>query len=239
VVCVYSDFIVFGSVARQAITCPLWPVPGERRVRMLTNPWVHPSTSMIRRAVGPSVRFPTDISHGEDQVFFMQLFDCGSFLHVPEPLIEYRKSGNQQTAQRGHGVRVVGELWNWVKEHPEALASAEVELARNVFAQNLIVRHDHAFWCGDWEVVQRTRALYRDVAPPSAALPALFERGFPSPAMRLAYRAWNATLDAMPQRLRRMVVQISRRSINRIKRAGLAKPSESEVQPETKQPESR
>jgi glycosyltransferase involved in cell wall biosynthesis len=219
-VCVYSDFIVFGSVPRRTITCPLWPVLGERRVRLLTNPWVLPSTSLVRKSVGAEVRFPSGISRGEDQVFWMRLYDRGTFVHVPEPLIEYRKSAGQQTSQQGHGFSVVAELWSWVKQHPEAFTPAEFELARRVFAEILVVRHDHAYWQNDRALVDRARALYRDLVPGPEPLPALFERGEPSWTMRTAHHAWNATLDAMPRSLRQTLLRISRLAVDRVKRSG-------------------
>ena len=108
VVCVYSDLILFGSVRRQVWSLPPWPIASERRVRLLTNPCIQPGTAVIRKSVIREVKFPVGISNGEDQVFWMQLSDHGSILHVPEPLIEYRKHAHQQTSQLGHGLRVVG-----------------------------------------------------------------------------------------------------------------------------------
>ena len=218
VVCVYSDFIVFGSVRRKAMSRPMWPMENERRVRMLTNPWIHPSTAIVLKAIGQRVRFPINISHGEDQIFWMRLFDHGSFLHVPESLIEYRKHPRQQTSQRGHGYRVIAALWGWVKEHPEALTAAEMQLLRRLFAEELVVRHDHAFWQSDLALVEKTRSLYRELAPAPGPLPALFEHDYPTWTMRAMYRVWNAVLDVLPLPLRQCLVRISRGPVDRLKR---------------------
>ena len=218
VVCVYSDFILFGAVRRQVWSRPMWPVESERRVRMLTNPWIHPSSSLVLASLGRKVRFPDDISHGEDQVFWLQLFAHGRFLHVPEPLIEYRKGANQQTAQHGHGFRVATALWGWAKEHPEEFNPEESRLLRRLMAEMFVCRHDQAYWSNDRTSVERARALYREVMPDGGPLPPLFEREPPSWTMRTAYHAWNALLDALPSRLREGLVRISRGPVDRLKR---------------------
>ena len=184
VVCVYSDLYLFGSVARRPWSLPPWPEESERRVRMLTNPWIQPGTALIRRSAGQQVRFPEGISHGEDQVFWMRLFRHGTVIHIPEPLIEYRKHPHQQTSQSGHGLRVIVALWDWVKAHPEELTPTEFTLVRKLFAEQVTHRHDNAYWQNDQEGVVRARALYRDLVPGPGPLPPLFERPEPTFAMR-------------------------------------------------------
>jgi glycosyltransferase involved in cell wall biosynthesis len=222
VVCVYSDLVLFGSVRRKVWKRPPWPVENERRVRMLTDPWIQPSTALVRKSVARQVRFPTEISHGEDQIFWMRMFDYGTVVHVPEPLVEYRKHPHQQTSQSGHGYRVVAALWSWVKEHPNAFSIAEINTLRLLFAEQLVVRHDHAFWNCDADTVRKARSLYREVAPTAARLPPLFERDAPSWNMRAAYTAWNSLLEVLPSRLRHRVVQVSRGLVDRAKRGKVA-----------------
>lgn len=218
VVCVYSDLILFGSVRRRVWHLPPWPVESERRVRMLTDPWVQPGTALVLKSAGRQVRFPTGISHGEDQIFWMRLFDHGSFLHIPEPLIEYRKHPQQQTSQPEHGLRVPAALWGWVKEHPEALSAGELALLRRLFAEHVMHRHDDAFWRNDRDLVERARALYRELLPDCRCPPPLFERSPPTRTMRAAYRAWNTTLDMLPSSLRERLVRVSRGLVDRLKR---------------------
>jgi glycosyltransferase involved in cell wall biosynthesis len=218
VVCVYSDFVLFGSVQRKVVSCPLWPVESEHRVRMLTNPWIHPSSVLLLKAIGQGVRFPANISHGEDQVFCLQVLGHGAFLHVPEPLLEYRKCSHQQSAQRGHGIRVIASFWSWVKEHPEAFNAAETALFRRLFAEMLVGRHDEAFWRKDMALVEQARALYREVAPASEPSPPLFERDSPTWLMRVEYHAWDVVLKTLPPRLHKILVRISRRTVDRLKR---------------------
>jgi len=218
VVCVYSDCVLFGSVRRKAVSCPMWPEVSERRVRMLTDPCIQPSTAVFVNSVGRKVRFPVGISHGEDLVFWLRLLDHGSFIHVPEPLVEYRKHPHQQTKQRGHGLRVIASLWNWIKEHPEALTAAETWLLRKLLAEAVVVRHDQAFWRKDLALVERARAWYRELAPQSGPLPPLFERESPTWRMRAAYHGWNAVLDMLPVQLRECLVRISRGAVDRLKR---------------------
>ncbi len=223
VVCVYSDYILFGSVPRRAVSRPMWPVEGERRVRMLTTPWIQPGTALILRTLTGEVRFPTGILHGEDQIFWMRLYDRGAFVHVPEPLVEYRKHAHQQTSTSGHGYRVIADLWNWVKEHPEALNPEETKLFREQFAQKLISRHDAAYWGNDWDIVERARALYPELMPDAASLPPLFDRDAPTWSMRASHRAWNTFLDILPRQLRRTLYHSSRGAVDRLKRGKVGK----------------
>ena len=223
VVCVYSDHIIFGSVPRQVRSRPMWPVESERRVRMLTDPWIQPGTALILRALTNEVRFPTGNLHGEDQVFWMQLYDRGTFVHVPEPLVEYRKHAHQQTSQAGHGYRVIADLWNWFKAHPEALNSEEAEILRERFSTMLVGRHDEAYWGNDWDTVGESRALYREMTLETKLLPPLFERDPPTRAMRAAHFAWNALLDSLPPRLRSGLWRASRGAVNRLKRGRAAR----------------
>jgi glycosyltransferase involved in cell wall biosynthesis len=218
VVCVYSDFVLFGSVRRQVVRCPLWPVESERRVRMLTNPCIQPGTAVVLTSIGRKVRFPVGISHGEDLVFWMRLLDHGTIIHVPEPLIEYRKHAAQQTSQRSHGYRVIASLWNWIKEHSESLNSAEMNLVRRLLAETLVIKHDDAFWRNDRDTVVIARALYRELVSESVPLPPLFERQSPTWTMRAAYRAWNGALDVLPPRLRAWMIRVSRSPVERLKR---------------------
>jgi glycosyltransferase involved in cell wall biosynthesis len=222
VVCVYSDFVVFGSVRRQVVSCPMWPVAAERRVRRLTNPSILPGTAVIQTSVARKVRFPVGISHGEDQVFFMKLSDHGAILHVPESLTEYRKHAHQQTSQTGHGLRVVAALWGWAKEHPEEFCAEEMLLLRRVFAELIVIRHDIAFWHSDVDTVARARALYLEVAPESMPLPPCFGRQAPTLAMRAMYNTWNGLLDVLPARLGQGLVRVSRGMVDRLKRGRTA-----------------
>lgn len=218
VVCVYSDYIIFGSVRRQVVRQPLWPIEAERRVRFLTNPSIQPGTALILTSIGRKVRFPVGIFHGEDLIFWMRLLDHGTIVHVPEPLIEYRHHAAQQTLLPGHNYHVIASLWNWIKEHPEALNAEEIELARRLLAEKLVWIHDHAFWSNVRDVVQQARSLYRELAPDSRCLPPLFERESPTWSMRAAYRAWNATLSMLPPQLRQRLVHISRGLVDGLKR---------------------
>jgi len=218
VVCVYSDFAVFGSVRRQVIKCRMWPEESERRVRMLTNPWIHPSTAMVLKSEAREVRFPVHISRGEDQVFWMLLFDRGSFIHVPEPLVEYRKHSRQQTSEPQHGYRLIASLWDWVKDNPEVLSDSEVDIVRKRFAEELVVRHDQAYWRSDMLLAQQARKLYRELLPHAGALPPLFERDAPSRAMWVAYAMWNALLYILPQPVRRSLHRATHGTVERLKR---------------------
>lgn len=221
VVCVYSDMILFGSVKRRVWPRPPWPVKSEYRVRMLTDPWIAPGSALVRRAEACQVRFPSDIIHGEDQVFWMQLSDLGSFLYVPEPLLEYRKHAHQQTSQNGHGFRVAVALWSWATKHREAFNETEYELARLRFAEIVRNRHDDAFWANDWDVVAKARPMYREILPDAESLPPLFHRDPPGWSIRTAHAVWNSLLDILPEKARITLWRAARRPIEIVKRGRL------------------
>lgn len=226
VVCVYSDYLMFGSVRRQARSRPLWPVIGERRVRLLTDPCIQPGTALVETSAARAVRFPEGISYGEDQVFWMKLYNLGDFIHIPEPLIEYRKHAHQQTSQKYHGHRVIAALWEWVKVNPGAFNELEAEIVRKRFAQEIVGRHDEAFWANDRDVVERTRTLYRELMPGVQPLPALFERDAPTLTLRTAHATWNKLLKLLPPRLRVGLWRAARGTVERVKRGQLGQGTE-------------
>lgn len=216
-VCVYSDFVLFGSENRRMELAP-WPQESERRVRMLTNPVIQPGTALIRKSAAQKVRFPVGISDGEDQVFWMLLCDRGRIIHLPEVLLEYRKYAGQQTSRPGHGVHVIEALWGWAKAHPEAFSERECQVVRTEFGRQLVGRHDHAYWENAWATVEKARSLYQELVPDARPLPPLFERESPTRTMRIAHVAWNTLLDIFPTRLRLGLWRASRSTVNRIKR---------------------
>ena len=218
VVCVYSDLVVFGSVRRHVLSYPMYPDETELRVRMLVYGIIQPGTALFLKSVGQRVRLPEDVLYSPERIFFMQLYDEGTIVHIPEALIDYRKHSQQLTSQSCHGYRVVASLWKWIKEHPEAFTAAETQLLRRLFAEQLVVRHDLAFWRNDRALVERVRALYHELAPEARLLPPLFGRDSPTRTMRAAYRAWNAALDILPTSLREVLLRISRGPVERLKR---------------------
>lgn len=218
VVCVYSDMVLFGSVERRVWRRPPWPVKSEYRVRMLTDPWIAPGSALIRKPEACRVRFPNDIIHGEDQVFWMQLSDLGSFLYVAEPLLEYRKHAHQQTSQNGHGFRVAAALWGWTREHPESFSQEEYDLARRLFAEIVRNRHDDAFWTNNWNVVSKARSMYREILPEADALPPLFERTRPGWMIRAVHSTWNTVLGVLPEKARVALWRAARPPMEFLKR---------------------
>jgi glycosyltransferase involved in cell wall biosynthesis len=216
VVCVYSDFVLFGSVRRQTMSRPMCP-KNEVRIRALTDPWIGLSTAVIRSDIARKVRFPTNIRHGEERVFWFLFSQYGSIVHVPEPLFEYRKHPTQQTSQPGHGYRVYACVWRWLNEHPDAVTNEELAIIRRELARLLVSPHDCAFWTNNVEVRDRSRALYRDLLP-GEPLPPLFARDSPSWALCSAHAAWNTLLDLLPTGLRVGLWRAARRRVERIKR---------------------
>jgi glycosyltransferase involved in cell wall biosynthesis len=221
VVCVYSDFIGFDSVRRHVVRRPMPTVVSERRARMLTNPWIPTGTAIFLTVIGQKIKFPVNISDGEDRAFFMQLLGQGSFLHVPEPLFEYRQHANQQSGQSGHVIRAIKSMWKWISEHPDALPVEEADLFRRLLIERLVFAHDYAFWYNNQACVAESRSFYREIAPPPAPLPPLFERDLPTWIMRVEYQAWDVVLKVLkilPVRMRQNLLRISRPMIDRAKR---------------------
>ena len=212
--CIYSDFVLFGSVRRQVVSCPMWPDESERRVRMLTAPWICQSCAVILTSIGRTVRFPADIRYGVECVFWFRFAEYGSFVHVPEPLFEYRKHPQQMTSQSIHVCRVLASLWSWVEQNPNALTATETQLLRRLVAELVVHDHDLAFWRNDLGGVERARALYHDVAPESGPLPPLFERALPTWTMRVESRVWDVIRTMLPSQFQ----QALRPLVDRLKR---------------------
>ena len=114
IVCAYSDLFEFGNgMAPQTIQRPEYHACPDHRVQMLLDWSVHPITSMFPTAIGRRVRFPEEIRHGEDAIFFLQLRESGRFLHVPEALAGYRRRRGQQTSAPDHLLRSVEGRYAW------------------------------------------------------------------------------------------------------------------------------
>jgi glycosyltransferase involved in cell wall biosynthesis len=187
VVCVYSNMYSFDNKRRGVIRCPQWPVEKERRVRLLTTTWIYASSAMVLRSCAVKVKFPPGVTDSEDRIFWARLLDHGSILHVPEPLIEYRRHPHQQTVQHGHSYRAIASLWNWFGETPEVLSAAEREAVWSLLSRKLAETHYHAYWANDQASVEQIKSLYKKMAPQRLPLPPLFERDLPPLAVRYAH----------------------------------------------------
>ncbi len=220
IVCVHSDYVVFGTVPREVTGRTDLPCVPERRVRMLTEPPLITSSSMFLTALGREIRFPVGISDGEDRMFFMLLCDHGPFLHVPEPLARYRKSAHAQTSRYDHGIRASLSMWNWAGAQSTLFSEWERDLLRRLILKKLVHQHDRAFWRGDMAVAAQARTFYRELAPEAETLPPLFTRDAPTRPLRAAHKAWNTLLAILPRPLHRQLYSGTRRAVAWVKRTG-------------------
>ena len=59
-------------------------------VRLLTPDIPLPQTILFRRSAAQFARFPVGVKYGEDMLFCAILRSCGPFIHVADPLYDYR-----------------------------------------------------------------------------------------------------------------------------------------------------
>ena len=219
IVCVYSDRFVFGSVQHEHVSRAEWHAVEDWRVRMLATPPVGCIEPIFPTSLGQKIGFPPGIADGGDRPFFMLLRGHGRFLRVPEPLAGYRKHPAQRTALAEHGILSVEALWNWLKANPDCLNADETESLRHLFAEQIIMRHDNAFWRNNTVIVSRAREMYRVLMPSPAEMPPLMRSDGPTWTAKAAYFGWNGLLSALPRGIRSRVHSMSAGVIRAFKRS--------------------
>ena len=143
IVCVYSDFHEFGErIGTRVIRRPRYDVCPDYRVQMLLDWCVHPLTTIFPTPLGRRVRFPEDIRHSEDQIFFLELRDAGRFLYIPEALANYRRRDGQQTALPDHLLRGFESRYAWFAKNVARYSEIERRRVLAAFADQLVEIHD-------------------------------------------------------------------------------------------------
>lgn len=206
VVCVYSDFFVFGEQEDPHVRRPEYHASPDYRVKMLLD-WSIPTiTAMFLTEAAREVRFPEDMRDFEDPIFFLLLRERGRFLRVPEPLAGYRKHGRSQTSSADNRWLGVLNRYNWFSQHCSLYSDTERCLLLARLADLTQTIHDEAWRRCDVGRVRQARTLYRKIVPFGEYPRSL---GRPLLLCRLGY--WKKRLRMTAGNLRRGVLSAARR----------------------------
>lgn len=159
-ICVYSDFFLFGATTDPHMQRPEYHAAKDHHIRMLLD-WSIPTiTAMFVTEIGREVRFPEEIQHGEEWIFFLMLREKGTFVRVPKPLAGYRRHGRTQSGGPDHLWLNVSSRLNWFLRHESHYDTASRSVVRTRFAQELVRAHDMAWRENKFRRVQEVRDLY-------------------------------------------------------------------------------
>ena len=164
---VFSDYQTFGlqsRAVRLAETFANW-----RRDMELLSPivCVLPSAAMVRRTV--SARFPEWASVNEDAIYFNDLADEGTVIHVPQLLVNYRQHASSAQKQVGVGERAGANMLQRYASDPKDRARFAHTLL-TMMKQRRESRKWHDFdayfrilqdhWSGDRRIMLQARATH-------------------------------------------------------------------------------
>ncbi len=190
IVCVYSDYYEFGDGRiTQTIRRPEYHALPDYRVQMLVDWSVHPSASLFPRALARRVRFPEDIRHGEDVVFFLSLRESGQFLRVPAALAGYRRRRGQQTSSPDHVLRSVAGRYAWFLKNLARYSESEQCRVRAGLAGSLADTHNRLRRRYRNRRISDFRALHSEILPDAAAATLFRKRHCPRTLLKMIERA--------------------------------------------------
>jgi glycosyltransferase involved in cell wall biosynthesis len=168
IVCVYADAYLFDDSGARIgeHRKPEYHAAPDWRVQMLCDWSINPSSTLIRRSALGDLRFPTEVRHSEDMIFFLELRERGPFLKVAETLMGYRRNEHNQTASARHHLESVKTRWTWFRANVEKFDEGEHRRVRESLARQLmptfsVARHTTR----DMDLARECRRLYREIHP--------------------------------------------------------------------------
>lgn len=196
-VCVYSDVYLFDDSGQRIgeHVKPEYHAADDWRVQMLCDWSINPSTTLIRRSALDGLRFPPEVRHSEDMIFFLELRARGRFLKLPEKLVGYRRNEANQTASTRHHLDSVISRWRWYLDHEEQYDESERSEVRQSLARQLLPTYGQArYTTRDIALARECQRLYREIHPdPSRGKPSMRSRIHPAWVYRLWDRLRGAT----------------------------------------------
>lgn len=196
-VCVYSDVYLFDDSGRRIgeHKKPEYHAADDWRVQMLCDWSINPSTTLIRRSALDGLRFPPEIRHSEDMIFFLELRARGRFLKIPENLVGYRRNEDNQTGSPRHHLESVISRWRWYVDHEQQYDESEQSEVRQSLARQLLPTYGLArYTTRDIGLARECRRIYREIHPdPSRGNPSMRSRIYPAWTYRLWDRLRRAT----------------------------------------------
>lgn len=186
-VCLFSDFEVFGHTTRTcrpSLDLSRWESERDE-VLLVPSLSVMPSAAMVRADL--PTRFPTWARNDEDAIYFNEVSEYGRLAAVPEVLMRYRRHNRSAQAQSGAERRGFANLLRWADSRG---GDARARLFRTFV--HLMVS---ARWQRRWDRYWTYRGLLNEHWQAGDPLPpALSERVWP----RMVYRikdAWDALVQ--------------------------------------------
>lgn len=199
-VCVYSDVYLFDDSGQRIgeHRKPEYHAADDWRVQMLCDWSINPSTTLIRRSALDGLRFPPEIRHSEDMIFFVELRARGPFLKIPETLVGYRRNEDNQTGSPRHHLESVLSRWGWYVDNEERYDESERYEVRQSLAQQLLPTYGLArYTTRDIGLAKECRRLYREIHPdPSHEPRSMRSRIYPAWIYRLWDRLRSVTSSA-------------------------------------------
>jgi len=175
ITCIYTDVYFFQGAQRlHDITYPESHSKPDFRAQMLITGGVVPTTAMVRAEIARRVRFPEEIRHAEDMIFFAQLRDHGPFLRIPEPLAGYRISSTNQSRAKDFNLKSFLSRYQWFIEHLTRYSIVEQKQIRSLFLEKLVEAHDIAYWDRQNQIVLECRSLFQGLFSKNYPLPLSF-----------------------------------------------------------------
>jgi glycosyltransferase involved in cell wall biosynthesis len=103
---------------------------------------------MVRRQI--PCRFPTWTKYAEDAIYFIELMRETPIAIVDEPLIGYRRHGNNQSTKKDIELRWDASFQHWLDLQLPVLGVTETARLRNILIERLLDKCQNAFWNRDW-----------------------------------------------------------------------------------------
>lgn len=165
IVCIYSDFFLFGTRNHPHVQKPEYHAANDYRVQMLLDWSVPTITALVRRDVAEQVRFPENIRHGEDPIFFLMVREKGRFLRIAEPLAGYRKHASGQTASPENGWLSIIARCEWFLDNEHRYTPNEQVDARIGLSELIVAGYHSTRGRRNGPKASQARRWFRAVRP--------------------------------------------------------------------------
>lgn len=100
------------------------------------NHFISPSAVLVKRNICP--RFPAEIRHAEDLVFFLELVQRGPVSFVAEPLVRYRRHSSAQSVRVSTRIGWYRTIDGWLSANSSIVAEQEADGIRQEIVSQLV-----------------------------------------------------------------------------------------------------
>ncbi len=179
--CVYSHYYVLQDGKRRDLPQPQpYDLTDRSFVSMLTHPFIHPSSAIVRTDLARRHPFDVRYKQHEDILFFVRLRAHSMFHCVPTPLVAYRLprpgAGQNLTASHLYWIEGAWTRYCFAKEHPNLFSESDIHYVRQLMLEVLVSRHDSCYMAGDFSACQRAYELAVKIAGTHFQVPTRMRR---------------------------------------------------------------